>query len=27
VKDTHASGAAIFDPWQDDPGRFPLSRR
>jgi predicted nucleic acid-binding protein len=27
VKDTRASGAAIFDPWQDDPERFPLSRR
>ncbi len=27
VKDTRALGAAIFDPWQDDPGRFPLSRR
>lgn len=27
VKDTRASGAAIFDPWQDHPERFPLSRR
>ncbi|MEN3147157.1 type II toxin-antitoxin system VapC family toxin [Neorhizobium sp. IRAMC:178] len=27
VKDTRASAAAIFDPWQDDPERFPLSRR
>ncbi|CDZ31527.1 Putative nucleic acid-binding protein, contains PIN domain-containing protein [Neorhizobium galegae bv. officinalis] len=27
VKDTRASGAAVFDPWQDDPERFPLSRR
>lgn len=27
VKDTHLSGAAIFDPWLDDPDRFPLSER
>ncbi|MFB9950447.1 type II toxin-antitoxin system VapC family toxin [Rhizobium puerariae] len=27
VKDTRASGAVVFDPWQDDPSRFPLSRR
>ncbi|CDZ28571.1 type II toxin-antitoxin system VapC family toxin [Neorhizobium galegae] len=27
VKDIRPSGAAIFDPWQDDPERFPLSRR
>ncbi|MGF9693256.1 type II toxin-antitoxin system VapC family toxin [Rhizobium sp. 0TCS1.26] len=27
VKDVSLSGAAVFDPWQDDPERFPLSRR
>ncbi len=25
VRDVRASGAAIFDPWGDDPARFPLS--
>jgi predicted nucleic acid-binding protein len=25
VRDVRASGAAIFDPWNDDPARFPLS--
>ncbi|WP_454848345.1 PIN domain-containing protein [Rhizobium binxianense] len=25
VKDIRLSGAVIFDPWQDDPKRFPLS--
>ncbi|CAK06384.1 type II toxin-antitoxin system VapC family toxin [Rhizobium leguminosarum] len=27
VRDTRFSGAAIFDPWTNDPGQFPLSRR
>ena len=27
VRDIRPSGAAVFDPWQDDPTRFPLSRR
>lgn len=27
IKDTRDSGAAVFDPWQDDPAAFPLSRR
>ncbi|WP_117190841.1 type II toxin-antitoxin system VapC family toxin [Rhizobium terrae] len=27
IKDTRAFGAAVFDPWNDDPERFPLSRR
>jgi predicted nucleic acid-binding protein len=27
VKDTRHSGAAIFDPWTDDPAKFPLSPR
>ena len=27
VKDTRHSGAAIFDPWTDDPDKFPLSPR
>lgn len=27
VKDTRQSGAAVFDPWNDDPARFPLSPR
>ncbi|OHV75844.1 type II toxin-antitoxin system VapC family toxin [Rhizobium sp. LCM 4573] len=27
VKDTRLSGAAVFDPWKDDPKRFPLSWR
>lgn len=27
VKDTRHSGAAIFDPWADDPAGFPLSPR
>jgi hypothetical protein len=25
VKDTRLSGAALFNPWQDDPAQFPLS--
>ncbi len=25
VKDTKSSGATIFDPWNDDAGKFPLS--
>lgn len=25
VKDVRRSGAALFDPWTDDPGRFPLA--
>lgn len=25
VKDTRPSGALVFDPWNDDPQRFPLS--
>lgn len=25
VKDTRPSGAVVFDPWNDDPARFPLS--
>lgn len=25
VKDTRQSGATVFDPWSDDPARFPLS--
>ncbi|WBO21763.1 type II toxin-antitoxin system VapC family toxin [Sphingomonas abietis] len=25
VKDTQHSGAAIFNPWEDDPERFPLT--
>ena len=24
VKDTRGSGAIVFDPWNDDPARFPL---
>ena len=24
VKDVSASGASIFDPWRDDPSRFPI---
>jgi predicted nucleic acid-binding protein len=27
VKDVRASGASIFDPWHDDPAKFPLSPR
>ena len=27
TKDVHSSGAAIFNPWQDDPDDFPLSLR
>jgi len=27
VKDMKPSGAAVFDPWRDDPTAFPLSRR
>lgn len=27
VKDTRRSGAAIFDPWADDPVKFPLSQK
>ncbi|MEI1251282.1 type II toxin-antitoxin system VapC family toxin [Rhizobium aouanii] len=27
VRDTRFSGAAIFDPWTNNPGQFPLSRR
>jgi predicted nucleic acid-binding protein len=27
VRDTRFSGAAIFDPWTNDPAQFPLSRR
>ena len=27
VKDTRQSGATVFDPWNDDPARFPLSPR
>lgn len=27
VKDTKPSGASVFDPWNDDAGRFPLSPR
>jgi toxin FitB len=27
VKDTRQSGAEVFDPWNDDPARFPLSPR
>lgn len=26
VKDVRDSGAAVFDPWTDDPVRFPLAR-
>ncbi|MER8377309.1 type II toxin-antitoxin system VapC family toxin [Mesorhizobium sp. M1406] len=26
-KDTKGSGATVFDPWNDDPARFPLSER
>lgn len=25
VRDVRATGAAVFDPWTDDPARFPLS--
>ena len=25
VRDVRASGAAVFDPWADDPAKFPLS--
>lgn len=25
VKDTRLSGAAIFNPWEDDPSRYPLA--
>ncbi|MHA3790569.1 type II toxin-antitoxin system VapC family toxin [Sphingomonas sp. YL-JM2C] len=25
VRDVSSSGAAIFNPWEDDPGEFPLS--
>lgn len=25
VRDVRATGAAVFNPWTDDPGRFPLS--
>lgn len=25
IKDTRKSGAILFDPWNDDPARFPLS--
>jgi len=27
VKDTRPSGALVFDPWNDDPDKFPLGRR
>ena len=27
VRDTRLAGAAVFDPWNDDPIRFPLSPR
>lgn len=27
VRDTRFSGAAVFDPWTNDAGQFPLSRR
>ena len=27
VKDMRLLGAAVFDPWQDDPVQFPLGRR
>jgi predicted nucleic acid-binding protein len=27
VRDTRFSGAAIFDPWTNDPSQFPLSRK
>ena len=27
VKDTQSTGALVFDPWNDDPARFPLSPR
>ena len=27
VRDTRLAGAAVFDPWSDDPARFPLSPR
>lgn len=27
VKDTRASGALVFDPWNDDPDKFPLTSR
>ncbi len=27
VKDTRQSGTTVFDPWNDDPARFPLSPR
>lgn len=27
VKDTRPSGALVFDPWNDDPAKFPLSPR
>lgn len=27
VKDTRSSGAVVFDPWNDDVARFPLSPR
>ena len=26
VRDVRATGAAVFNPWTDDPARFPLSR-
>lgn len=26
VRDLRATGAAVFNPWADDPARFPLSR-
>ena len=26
VKDVRETGAAIFDPWHDDPAAFPLAR-
>jgi toxin FitB len=25
IKDVRASGAMVFDPWNDDPSKFPLS--
>jgi predicted nucleic acid-binding protein len=25
LKDTQQSGAVIFNPWEDDPARFPLT--
>ena len=27
VKDTRPAGAIVFDPWNDDAGKFPLSPR